>query len=94
MRQAGVLAAAGLIALEQGPGKLSTDHANAKSWPKASHVSRNQIDPAKVHPNILICDVTGTGMDLRSCPRPVAGTGRAGEWCWCTIYPLRHAPGT
>ena len=30
MRQAGILAAAGLIALEQGPEKLAQDHANAK----------------------------------------------------------------
>src|SRR3974377_153525 len=30
MRQAGILAAAGLIALEEGPQKLATDHANAK----------------------------------------------------------------
>lgn len=30
MRQAGVLAAAGLIALEEGPGGLETDHANAQ----------------------------------------------------------------
>ena len=30
MRQAGILAAAGLIALEQGPQKLQTDHENAK----------------------------------------------------------------
>src|ERR1019366_114392 len=30
MRQAGILAAAGLIALEQGPQKLAGDHAKAK----------------------------------------------------------------
>jgi threonine aldolase len=30
MRQAGILAAAGLIALEQGPGRLHEDHANAR----------------------------------------------------------------
>ena len=30
MRQAGVLAAAGLIALEEGPKRLHEDHANAK----------------------------------------------------------------
>ena len=30
MRQAGVLAAAGLMALEEGPGRLHIDHANAK----------------------------------------------------------------
>ena len=36
MRQAGVLAAAGLIALEQSPEQLPQDHANAKLLAQAS----------------------------------------------------------
>lgn len=63
MRQAGVLAAAGLIALEQGPEKLKADHANAKFLAQGlSKVPGVKLDPAKVDTNILICDVTGTGM--------------------------------
>jgi len=63
MRQAGVLAAAGLIALEQGPKKLAQDHGNAKFLAEGlSRIPGITIDPAKVQTNILICDTAGTGM--------------------------------
>jgi threonine aldolase len=63
MRQAGILAAAGLIALEQGPEKLKQDHANAKFLAEGlAQIPGVKIDPAKVQTNILICDVSGTGM--------------------------------
>ena len=63
MRQAGILAAAGLIALEQGPQKLAADHANAKFLANGlAQIPGLKIDPAKVQTNILVCDVSGTGM--------------------------------
>ena len=63
MRQAGILAAAGLIALEQGPAKLKTDHDNAKFLAEGlAQTPGFKIDPAKVETNILICDISGTGM--------------------------------
>jgi threonine aldolase len=63
MRQAGILAAAGLIALEQGPARLATDHANAKFLAEGlAQIPGFKIDPAKVQTNILICDISGTGM--------------------------------
>ncbi len=63
MRQAGILAAAGLIALEQGPQKLAEDHANAKFLAEGlARVGGIKIDPAKVQTNILMCEVSGTGM--------------------------------
>jgi len=40
MRQVGVLAAAGLIALEEGPKHLHEDHATRASWPKHSRTPR------------------------------------------------------
>jgi threonine aldolase len=62
MRQAGILAAAGLIALEDGPKKLANDHANAKFLAEGlSQIPGFKIDPAKVQTNILICDISGTG---------------------------------
>jgi threonine aldolase len=70
MRQAGILAAAGLIALEQGPLKLAADHDNAKFLAKGlSEVPGFKIDPAKVDTNILICDITGTGMASKEISR-------------------------
>jgi len=63
MRQAGILAAAGLIALEQGPQKLQTDHENAKFLAEGlAKIPGFKIDPAKVQTNIVICDITATGM--------------------------------
>jgi threonine aldolase len=63
MRQAGILAAAGLIGLEQGPQKLAQDHANAKFLAQGlASLPGFKIDPAKVQTNILICDISGTGM--------------------------------
>ena len=62
MRQAGILAAAGLIALEHGPAKLQTDHENAKLLAEGlKQVPGFKIDPAKVQTNIVLCDITGTG---------------------------------
>ena len=55
MRQAGILAAAGLIALEQMPARLHEDHANAKLLAQAlSAVEGIGIDPAAVETNIVI----------------------------------------
>jgi len=63
MRQAGVLAAAGLIALEESPKRLHIDHANAKFLAKElAQISGIKIDPAKVVTNILFFDVSGTGL--------------------------------
>jgi threonine aldolase len=73
MRQAGILAAAGLIALEEGPHKLSQDHANAKYLAKGlAAIPGIKIDPAKVQTNILICDIQGTGMSSADLSRRLA----------------------
>lgn len=63
MRQAGVLAAAGLIALEEGPKRLHEDHANAKFLGEGvAQIAGVRIDLATVQTNIVIFDVSGTGM--------------------------------
>jgi threonine aldolase len=60
MRQAGVLAAAGLIALEQGPARLHEDHANARLLAEAlSKVEGVEIDLGSVETNIVIFRLTG-----------------------------------
>ena len=63
MRQAGVLAAAGLIALEEMPHRLGEDHANARFLAgELAKLQGIQIDPARVQTNIVIFDITGTGL--------------------------------
>src|SRR6202034_1941493 len=62
MRQAGVIAAAGLIALEESPKRLHVDHENAQRLAKGlASLPGIAIDPKKVATNIVIFDVQGTG---------------------------------
>src|SRR5207237_5608950 len=57
MRQAGILAAAGLIALEEMPKRLPEDHANAKFLAESlARIPKVRIDPAKVTKNIVFYD--------------------------------------
>jgi threonine aldolase len=61
MRQAGVLAAAGLIALEETPGRLHVDHENAQLLARGlSELRGVNIDPEKTVTNIVLFDVSGT----------------------------------
>lgn len=63
MRQAGILAAAGLIALEEGPKRLHEDHANARFLAEGlAQTPGIRIDVARVQTNILIFDISGTGL--------------------------------
>ena len=58
MRQAGILAAAGLIALDEGPAKLVEDHANAKLLAeRIAESGKASIDPKSVETNIVFFGV-------------------------------------
>lgn len=62
MRQAGVLAAAGLIALEETPKILHRDHENARYLAEGlARIEGISLDPKKVVTNIVIFDVSETG---------------------------------
>ena len=62
MRQAGVLAAAGLIALEKGPKRLQIDHDNAKFLAiQLAAIPGITLNPAKVVTNIVIFDLKKSG---------------------------------
>jgi threonine aldolase len=71
MRQSGVLAAAGLIALEKMPARLQEDHANA-------HVLADGlaqipgIKIGKTPTNILVFNISGTGMNTTEFSRKLA----------------------
>ena len=63
MRQAGVLAAAGLVALDETPKRLADDHCNAKFLAEGlSRIRGIQIDPARVMTNIVVFNVSGTSL--------------------------------
>jgi len=62
MRQAGVLAAAGLVALEESPKTLHRDHDNAKHLARGlAQIKGLALDPETVTTNIVFCDVRATG---------------------------------
>jgi threonine aldolase len=64
MRQVGVLAAAGLIALEKMPARLHEDHANAKLLADLlSEIPCLDVHPERVRTNIVVVGIARTGYD-------------------------------
>src|SRR5579872_2824490 len=62
MRQAGILAAAGLIALEEMPLRLAEDHANARFLAgELSRIPGIRVQ-GRIETNIVIFDISGTGL--------------------------------
>jgi threonine aldolase len=82
MRQAGVVAAAGLIALEESPKRLHIDHENAQHLAKGlAALPGIAIDPVKVATNIVIFEVQATG---RTADEIAGEIGRHGVLCSST----------
>jgi len=82
MRQAGVLAAAGLIALEKSPARLHIDHENARFLAEQlSKLPGVHVDLKKVQTNIVFFDVAGTG---RTAAQIVAELGKRNVLCGAT----------
>jgi len=76
MRQAGILAAAGLIALEEMPKRLHEDHANAHWMAEGlAKVRGIKLDAKKVATNILVFNVAGTGKTSAEISRALAERG-------------------
>jgi threonine aldolase len=68
MRQAGVIAAPGIIAIEKMVDRLKDDHTNAKLLARGlAGIEGISLDPAHVQTNIVVYDVSGLGLS-------------AGEW--------------
>ncbi|MFA5312647.1 MAG: GntG family PLP-dependent aldolase, partial [Methanomassiliicoccales archaeon] len=63
MRQAGIIAAPGIVALDKMVSRLKDDHDNAKFLAKAlSKMPGIEIDMTAVQTNIVIANINGTGM--------------------------------
>lgn len=75
-RQAGLLAAAGLVALDEGPGRLVEDHANARRLAEGvAEVLPGSVDPATVATNIVFVDISATGRVLADWTAALAAEG-------------------
>ena len=67
MRQAGVIAAAGLVALEHGPERLHIDHDNAEILSQGlAQIPGIRLDPTYVQSNIVIYDIRETKLSSKS----------------------------
>ncbi len=63
-RQAGIMAAAGLIALAEGPKRLHEDHDNARTLAEGiADLLPGSVDPDLIETNIVFADVSGSGRD-------------------------------
>jgi len=90
-RQAGITAAAGLVALEDGPARLAEDHANARALAGGiAELLPGSVDPAAIETNIVFVDVSGT---TRSAPEWRDRLGAEGvlvTMIGCRIRMLTH----
>jgi threonine aldolase len=92
MRQAGVLAAAGQVALDETPKLLHIDHENARYLAQSlAELPGLRIDPARVVTNILIIDVSGTSLTAGELSKRLAERGvLAGAMSLTTLRMVTH----
>ena len=65
MRQAGIIAAPGIIALQKMVGRLKEDHRNARRLAEGlNQIPGVKVDLDSVQTNIVLADITGTGWDV------------------------------
>ena len=76
MRQAGIIAAAGLYALDHNIERLAEDHANAKILARGlAQIPGVRIDVDHVESNLVFFDVTGLGMTAPEVVKRLADAG-------------------
>jgi threonine aldolase len=76
IRQAGILASAGIIALEEGPKRLHVDHGNAAYLgQELAQIHGICIDLTKVVSNIVCFGVSSTGINAPDFSRHLAKQG-------------------
>jgi threonine aldolase len=92
MRQAGVIAAAGLVALERMVDRLAEDHARAAVIARGlAAIDRRLCDPNRVETNIVMVEVGHTGADARTWVEALAARGvRAGVWSPTALRLVTH----
>ncbi len=64
MRQAGIVAAAGLYALEHHVARLADDHANARRLAEGLADSGLPVDPSEVETNFVLLDAAALGLTV------------------------------
>jgi threonine aldolase len=92
MRQAGVIAAAGIVALDTMVTRLADDHRRARRIAQGLHaVDPRLVDPRKVETNIVMVDLASTGADAGAWVPALAAHGvRAGTWTRSQLRLVTH----
>jgi threonine aldolase len=76
MRQAGILAAAGLFAIEHNVDRLAEDHEHAQLLARACHeAAPSVVDPTNAPTNIVALDLTGHRLDAPALASAAADNG-------------------
>jgi len=84
-RQAGVVAAGGLVALEEGPKRLHEDHARARRLAEGlAEIAPGSVDLEMVETNMVFVDTSVMGLEPFEAVRRLAEKGVG-----CTISPPR-----
>jgi threonine aldolase len=92
MRQAGMMAAAGIVALEQMVDRLADDHRRAlRIADGLEAIDRRLADPRLVDTNIVMVNVGATGSDAGRWAQALAARGlRAGTWSTTSLRLVTH----
>ena len=95
MRQVGVIAAAGLVALDSMVDRLAEDHANARKLAEGlAQIPGVAIDPESLLTNLVFFDVEREDRDeihRRLVQRGVKGGGGAKRWRYATHYGITES---
>jgi threonine aldolase len=86
MRQAGIVAAAGIYALDHHVDRLADDHARARRLAEGWHAAGLPVDPARVETNFVQLDVEPLGLAKQEVLQALrdVGVGLSG-----TVHPTR-----
>jgi len=92
MRQVGVIAAAGVVALDTMVARLADDHRRARKIAEGLHaLDRRLVDPRKVESNIVMVDLAATGAEAGAWVKALAARGlRAGTWTRTQLRLVTH----
>ena len=94
MRQGGIVAASGRVALKTMIDRLADDHQNARNLAeKLAHIPGLGIEPERVETNMIFIDVTGWDMDAYEAARRVKEQGvliSEMSYTHARIVTLRH----
>jgi threonine aldolase len=75
-RQAGVVAAAGLLALERGPGRLHEDHRRARRLGDGiAELLPGSVDPEQIETNMVFVDTEVVGLPMSEALERLAALG-------------------